>query len=243
MADVVIMPQMAPAQEQAWHALMEVHSVVSSGWTLIGGQLVHLHCAERGSPPLRPTTDIDAVLDVRADPGVLHTFTHALTRMGFAPVTTGDGLQHRWLRGAAQIDVLIPDGIGQRAAQRPGFHGAPTLSAPGTTQALKRSETVAVQVAGMTGQVNRPNLVGAILGKASARTRIVRDPGSERHCSDFVVLAALLGRRDFEAEELSRGERSTLRRMLAICRASEEAQSIDRVHEHLERLERAAGLT
>jgi hypothetical protein len=34
--------------------------------------MVHLHCAEHGYDPPRPTDDVDTVIDVRADPGLLH---------------------------------------------------------------------------------------------------------------------------------------------------------------------------
>lgn len=40
--------------------------------------MVQLHCIERGVAPARPTDDVDAALDVRAEPGVLRTFTAAL---------------------------------------------------------------------------------------------------------------------------------------------------------------------
>jgi hypothetical protein len=66
MADPVSMPAMGEAQKQSWHALMDLYERVNSGWTLIGGQLVHLHCAERGASPTRPTNDIDTVVDIRA---------------------------------------------------------------------------------------------------------------------------------------------------------------------------------
>ncbi|CAM3152731.1 hypothetical protein NODU109028_00210 [Nocardioides dubius] len=106
------------------------------GWTLVGGQLVHLHCAERGASPTRPTNDIDAVINIRADVDLLARFTGALKRLGFTADTTGEGVQHRWRLDEAQIDVLIPEGVGERSAARLGVNGAPTISAPGTTQAL-----------------------------------------------------------------------------------------------------------
>lgn len=65
MPDVVRMPVMDEAQKQSWHALMELYEHLDSGWTLIGGQLVHLHCAERGTIPSRPTNDVDTVVDSR----------------------------------------------------------------------------------------------------------------------------------------------------------------------------------
>ena len=156
MADPVNMPAMGEAQTQAWLALMDLYERINSGWTLIGGQLVHLHCAERGASPTRPTNDIDTVVDIRASQMMLATFTGVLKDMGFTPETSAEGIQHRWRRDKAQIDVLIPEGVGERAAALTGAGGAPTIRAPGTTQALKRSEPVMVLVEGRTGTVLRP---------------------------------------------------------------------------------------
>ena len=143
MAEPVELPQMGPAQQQSWLALLDLYEKVNSEWTLIGGQLVHLHCAERGGSPARPTNDADTVVDIRASPQMLARFTGAMQELGFTPETSGDGIQHRWRRDLAQIDVLIPEGVGERAAARVGAGGAPTISAPGTTQALRRSESLA----------------------------------------------------------------------------------------------------
>jgi hypothetical protein len=61
-----------------------------------------------------------------------------------------------------------------------GVGGALTILAPGTTQALERSEPVMVLVEGRTSTVLRPNLVGALGGKAAARTKISSVPASPR---------------------------------------------------------------
>ncbi|MGA8988138.1 hypothetical protein, partial [Aeromicrobium sp.] len=123
MAETVELPAMSEAQKQSWHALMDLYELVSSDWTLIGGQLVHLHCAERGVLPIRPTNDVDTVVNIRTSPTILVTFTSALKDMGFTPDMSGDGFQHRWRRDRAQIDVLIPEGVGERAAARSGAGG------------------------------------------------------------------------------------------------------------------------
>jgi len=44
-----------------WHALFAVHQRLPAGWCLVGGQLVHLLCAERGFEAIRPTLDADAM--------------------------------------------------------------------------------------------------------------------------------------------------------------------------------------
>jgi hypothetical protein len=61
--------------------------------------------------------------------------------------------------------------------------------------------------------VRRPNLVGALVVKASAHT----NPGDHdlrRHRRDFVVLAGLLTASDFTAEELSAKDRQRLRSII-----------------------------
>jgi hypothetical protein len=242
MADPVSMPAMGEAQTQSWHALMDLYERINSGWTLIGGQLVHLHCAERGASPTRPTNDIDTVVDIRASQMMLATFTGALKDMGFTPETSAEGIQHRWRRDKAQIDVLIPEGVGERSAARAGAGGARTIRAPGTTQALKRSEAVMVVVEGRTGTVLRPNLVGALIGKAAARTEIPSDSASTRHCTDFVVLASLVSARDFRETALEKKDRARLRKMLTYCRKDAAAMSVENAAEALDRVERATKL-
>ncbi|HVQ49074.1 MAG TPA: hypothetical protein VMS92_03420 [Mycobacterium sp.] len=215
---MIVLPAMPAEQTASWLGLLELHEQLGAGWTLIGGQLVHLHCAERGQFPVRPTNDADTVIDVRADPTMLATFTGTLADIGFESVgISAEGLQHRWVRGDASIDVLLPDGIGERASLRQGVTGSPTLPTAGGTQALQRSETIAVMVAGREGAVRRPNLVGALIGKAAALSN-AGDPGVGRHRRDFVILAGLLTARDFRGVELTRKDRQRLRAMVAAAR-------------------------
>lgn len=216
---------------------MDLYERLNHGWTLVGGQLVHLHCAEHGVAPTRPTADVDAVVNVRHEPTMLAKFTEILKDMGFVTVTTGEGFQHRWTRERAQIDVLIPEGVGVRAAARLGVSGAPALSAPGTSQALRRTGAVSVTVGDRTGAVLRPNLVGALIGKAAARTEITRDPARDRHCDDFIVLATLVAARDFRETELERKDRQRLRAVIPKCRETASAMSIEGAEDALARLE------
>ncbi len=212
---MIVLPAMPLEQTASWLGLLDLYDRLTDGWTLIGGQLVHLHCAERGGFPIRATNDADTVIDVRADPTMLATFTKVLSDLGFeAAGISAEGLQHRWVRGDASIDVLLPDGIGERASLRHGVTGSPTLPTAGGTQALQRSETMRVTVAGRSGFVRRPNLVGALVGKAAALSN-VSDPGLGRHRRDFVILAGLLTARDLRNEELSKKDRQRLRAMVA----------------------------
>jgi hypothetical protein len=49
-------------QTASWLGVLDLYDRLSDGWTLIGGQLVHLYCAERGQFPQRPTNDADTVI-------------------------------------------------------------------------------------------------------------------------------------------------------------------------------------
>jgi hypothetical protein len=215
---VTVLPPMPPEQKASWLGILDLYDHLSVGWTLIGGQLVHLHCAERGHLPVRPTNDADTVIDVRADPQMLLRFTTTLQDLGFSPDgISAEGHQHRWRRDQASIDVLLPDGIGERASERRGVTGSPTLQTQGGSQALSRSETVAVRVDGRAGFVRRPGLVGALVVKAGAHG----NPGDRdlrRHRRDFVVLASLLTASDVAADELSKTDR---RRLASIITAIE----------------------
>jgi hypothetical protein len=97
----VLLPAMSDRQTEVWIALLQISRSVPAGWCLVGGQLVHLHCAERGFAPNRPTDDGDAALDIRGHPAILHDFTAALFELGFRSAGESmEGHQHRWLRRA-----------------------------------------------------------------------------------------------------------------------------------------------
>ena len=212
---MIVLPAMPEEQTASWLALLELYDNLPEAWTLIGGQLVHLHCAERGQFPERVTHDADTVVDIRAHPTTLLTFTKALTDLGFRSAgISAEGRQHRWVRDKASIDVLVPEGVGERATAREGVTGSPTLPAQGGTQALARSEVVAVTVDVREGFVRRPNLVGALVVKAAAHTNI-GDRDLRRHRRDFLVLSGLITASDFAKEELAKKDRQRLRGMLA----------------------------
>lgn len=137
---MIVAPVLRSAQAEVWHALFELHARLPTGWALVGGQMVQSHCWERGATPNRPTNDADTVLDVRAHPTMLLRFTTLLRDCGFvADGESFEGHQHRWVRGEAQIDVLIPRFLGERASSRRGITGGTTLAAPGAQGAVDRA--------------------------------------------------------------------------------------------------------
>jgi hypothetical protein len=209
----IVLPVLGGAAGDSWDGLLDLSEEIPDGWCLIGGFMVLLHCIERGAVPTRPTDDGDAVVDLRARQGMLREVTGALVRRGFrAGAITADGHQHRWVRGDAVIDVLIPEGIGERAGRVTGVGGGTTLQAPGTTQALDRSSRVRIQHGERSGTIMRPSLLGALVAKAAALS-IPEGSRGQRHIVDFCNLAALVGRRDVAG--LTPKDRGRLRKMLS----------------------------
>ena len=81
---LITLPTLSGAGAESWNGLLDLADEMSSGWCLIGGFMVLLHCVERGSTPTRPTDDGDTVVDLRARPTALRDLTAALARIGFA---------------------------------------------------------------------------------------------------------------------------------------------------------------
>lgn len=231
----ITLPALGGAAEDSWTGVLDLADEVPEGWCLVGGFMVLLHCLERGAVPIRPTDDGDAVVDVRARPTMLRDLTSALVRIGFsADGISADGHQHRWKRGVASIDVLLPDGIGERAGRARGAGGATTLQAPGTTQALSRARPVLVRHGDRVGRVMRPDLLGALVAKAAALV-IPDGMRGQRHITDFCNLAPLVGRRDLAG--LTPKDRQRLRLMLAKTEAHPElAADIEGAVEGLRRI-------
>lgn len=207
---LVEVPVLGRSSSLAWHAIFDLAEKVPRHWCLVGGQMVHLWCIERGTTPNRPTDDADAVLDVRAQPTILHQVTKGLVDIGFVSAgESPEGHQHRWIRGDAAVDVLISENVGERAAARRGVTGGTTLEARGSAQALERAELVAVGHDGRQAQIWRPNLLGALVLKAAAYTEPI-DRGVKRHLIDFAVLSTLITRGDQLASQMNAKDRRRL---------------------------------
>jgi hypothetical protein len=200
--------------------------------------MVQLHCWERDASPNRPTDDGDAVLDVRARPSIVLDFTQALVDEGFEAETSQDGLQHRWVKGQAMIDVLIPKGLGERALIRTARGGHP-IATPGAQNVLYRSEPVDVRLPdGTEGTIPRPTLQGALIAKAYAYT-VMLDPARDRHLIDLAVLATLLSAADDITTGLTRTERNKIGNALFNARESPAALTVEGGAEGLDRLQLA----
>lgn len=177
--------------------------------------MVFLHQVERRATDVRPTDDIDDVVNVRAEPAALARIHETLRGSDFIQDSPGpDGAAHRYRRQHAIIDVLAPDNLGSRAQLSLG--AGRTVQAPGTTQAFRRGGAVAVEVDGVTALVRRPDLVGALIGKAAAVDRLPSQSQASRtkHLQDFDALARLIGPEDRTNGVLTKSERKLITSLL-----------------------------
>lgn len=183
---------MPRAQAAGWETLVELHKRVGADWTIVGGQMVYAHCMRRGYRGARPTTDADAVLDVRARGDILHDFTAVLSELGFLPETNNiAGHQSHWQRGDVRVDVMIPTELGPRASGRKGVTGGTALETPGAQKAINRTALVEVEWAGFPGGiVPLPSMLGAMVAKSRA-FQVDQAEGRERHLEDLLALASI----------------------------------------------------
>ena len=85
-------------------------------WCLVGGLMVFIALAERGSTPARAlqTRDADVVVDICSSQDVMSDFVYELESYGFVPMEPflhPDAAQCTFMGfgGNGQIDVLCPD--------------------------------------------------------------------------------------------------------------------------------------
>jgi hypothetical protein len=96
---VIRLDHLPPAAEEGWWTLFELAEVRTDSWILIGGQMVALLAAEHSiSEKVRPTVDVDVVVDVRIQPTGTEWLAGWLLDRGFALAGTDpDGIGHRFV--------------------------------------------------------------------------------------------------------------------------------------------------
>ncbi|WP_078356008.1 MULTISPECIES: hypothetical protein [unclassified Mycobacterium] len=212
----VLLPVQLPAEVVAWNAIMDLAEFRCRGWTLVGGQMVHLLAWEHDEESPRVTTDADVVLDVRAYQTALHDVTRKLVENGFSEDgVSPDGIGHRYRHletVGATVDVLIPEGL--NAENFTTVTGARTISAAGSVQALERSMRRRIRVGDRQGYVIRPDVHAALVGKAAGYQAECGKDAAERHLRDFAYLASLCARR-YPLAELQDRLTNTDRRRIA----------------------------
>ncbi len=210
MTTLIELPELPSPIDELWHVLLDLNERLNAPWSVIGGQMVLLHVLEHGHAPPQISQDGDVIADIRADQTALIAVVAQLEELGFAlDGMSADGLAHRYKRDAEPrpvvIDVLAPDGMGERASLLTSPPGR-TVEAPGGKQALDRTELVTIVHEGRQGQLPRPTLLGAIVGKAAA-TRLTRP---DRHYRDLALLLCLVEDPFALADQLTRKDRQRL---------------------------------
>jgi hypothetical protein len=115
----------------------------------------------------------------------------------------------RSLSGTLSVDVLVADSLGARA-KIGTVRGGTAFPAKGVTQALARTELVPVAVGETVHWVPRPNLLGAIVAKATASVVDRQDP--DRHRGDVAFLCGLVADPVALADDVTPSDRRYLRR-------------------------------
>jgi len=216
---VITLPPLVAPVNELWHLLLDMTEAVGVPWTLIGGQMVLLHALEHGVLPPQISQDGDVIADIRTDPTAIHAVVRWLDRAQFAL----DGMSpqlvaHRYVRTTPAggrpivVDVLAPDGVGERADLTTSPPGR-TVQVPGGSQALRRTELITVVHEARTGRVPRPSILAAIVSKAAA----LELPGTPAgHHPDLALLLCLLPD-PFETRELlDKKDRRRLRNTTAL---------------------------
>jgi hypothetical protein len=198
-----------PDDERLWRLVQEFTGLMAGlSWTLIGGLMVRVIEAEHGSGVATWTTvDLDAVVDIRADPIATEETSRRLMGVGFEPSRSGPGIVYRFRRADDVVDVLAPDHIGRRA-RLVTVPPDQTLQAVGTRQALGRSRDLAIDAGWGPFLVPVPTLIGAILLKA----RVVGSARESRrkHERDLARLLVLVRDPETVAQGLTHGQRADL---------------------------------
>lgn len=207
-----------------WLALVELQEDLPGDWTLIGAQMVALHGLEVGMQPPHATADADLVVNARVVGVEVANFARALEKAGYRlDGISADGIGHRFSDGRVSLDLLAPDGIDSARIDLTTIKPARTISVPGSTQALSRSELVSVIVKGREGRIPRPSLLGAILVKARA---VDVDDLPESQLQDLAFLLSLVSDPHELHEGLKSTERGWLRRRIELARPDAKAWSI-----------------
>lgn len=206
---MIVLEPASDHQRDLWHVLFDL-AEENEHWTLIGARMVELHAARASRTMGRASRDADALANARRRPNPVQAIAQILEAKGFElrpPSVFGVG--HEYRRGAIEIDLLAPEGLG-KGSERARTTSAPyhTVEVPGGSQALRRTEWVEVEVSGRQGKIPCPNLVGAILIKARA-VDVDDRPDDQRR--DLALLLSLVDDPRPLREELSAEERSWLR--------------------------------
>jgi hypothetical protein len=201
-----------------WPSVFELSEVLSEeSWVLVGGLMVQAHAMANGIDAVRPTVDLDILLDIELSSSVVMKADRAISALGYVLQEPGDvrrkqSPHYRYVRhsviGVEKIDVMVPDHAGPTARRR--LHGRPMFEVEGGTQALGRTMTCELKsISSEPTRITVPDELGALILKSAAYTADNRD--RERHLQDAAVLAACMTDHATELHRLGGSDRKRLR--------------------------------
>lgn len=190
----------------AWQTVIELATTgIAERLTLVGGLMVAAHARRAGVLMRRPTDDVDALVDYRADRSSLTDVRAALDSIGFA---LSDDEQHAYRfrhPDGRTVDVMVADHLPLR--MQPRLARRPAFPAPSGEQAIRRRDIYRLVFAGgANAEVGVPDELGALVAKGAAYQVDQRD--RERHLDDSVVLLASVGdASSLDYDSMSRNDR------------------------------------
>lgn len=205
------LPALGGPEAEMWPLLFQLSEDVPTGWAVVGAQMVILHAAAHGVARPTRTHDVDVLVDLQSlRPNEVARW---LQDRGFELAGINpQGVGHEFVRGRLAVDVLATDHAGPRSDRRT-VPPARTVEVPGGRGALKRLTTMRVMVGSQDGSLPVPDWIGALVLKARAAVEL---PGRDKHLRDLALLLALPVDVFALAAELSRRERSHLRRAVSL---------------------------
>lgn len=206
---MIRIPDLGDDFHEMWEELIYLAQAPKVPWTLVGAHMVALHGWEQGRAQVRPSKDADVLVDVRAVVDGTERFSAVLKEREFEfEAPSPEGIGHRFRKRGVTVDVLGPDGVGERANLRT-LGGAHTVQVPGGTQALRRTVPTGILTRGTEGEIPLPNLLGALLVKTRA-IAVDDEPDAQR--GDCAFLLSLVLDPDPLGSDLQPTERSWLRK-------------------------------
>jgi hypothetical protein len=202
-----------PSESPPWSTVYDVADAnIQDAWMLIGGLMVQLH-AIMGGFEVRPTTDMDLLVDLMSDRRGVSKIRGVLSMHGFIvqPGTlTGYTTRMRAANGN-EADLLVADHLPQSFERDASLDGNPILSMPGGAQAIERSMRVIIADDRKRSMIRIPDLLGALMLKSAAFAADHAGYG-ERHLYDAAMLASLIDDPDAEKTHLhSRTDRKRIK--------------------------------
>jgi hypothetical protein len=193
-----------------WSTVFDVIAVTDfTEWVLVGGLMVQLHAYRASIPPVRPTKDVDMVVDVVTSNGTVQEIAGQLRTIGFEPVMPSSFKSpvYRFARGKEQVDLMVPDDLPSRI--EPRLMRRPAFGVVAGKQAIRRRDTFEITSTSRTVTVGAPDVLGALIAKGAAYRVDSRD--ANRHLEDAaLLLASIAAVRSLDLEGLSANDRKHL---------------------------------